>query len=826
MSTLTSYLLLSDLNLNVKVKISALIGQELPSDLEIVSKPGYSPTTMSREAELYVTCQIYADGKPIGVHCSTAYKCFPSEDMRWDEWVTFPIKYRDLAHNSMFVFTVWEITIAQTIKTVNGKEQFQFHGANEAQALGGSCMPVFNKRGLLKLGRRYLKIWPGREGDGALATTTPHRVKGQTARDSMVQVEKMMRQYRQKPLPNWLNKLTQKKIDKMQAGHHQPSHKLCLTIELPPFQFPIVFHEKTCNNMLKDLKPMKDRDRLFILHDPEMRKDSPIERKYHRLAGSSKGLADRDLKPQIAERNRINEIIASPSKTPTQEERRLVWKFRYILTENKNALTKFLRCVDWEDTNDSSHALELLKTWAPIDTADALELLGSAFKNQAVRTHAVQQLHKADNAELNSYLLQLVQGCRYEAEYPSDLTAFLFERACEELELSNFLHWFLAVESQDTTKGEMYRQIHRDYLLMLEEKKPEWREMIRNQTDMIKGLIMISEHASKNTRRVQAKIERMRDCLSPDGECKAMRDFKAVCLPVRPELVLHGIDPDKSTMFRSALAPMLVGFKTEPNGEPKHIHRVIFKCGDDLRQDQLVIQMINLMDSLLKKVNLDLKLTPYRVLAVSPQHGFVEFVQKSHALTAVLEKNDRDIRKFFETHTGGRKQKLHKVLDTFVKSTAGYCVITYLLGIGDRHLDNLLLTEEGHLFHIDFGFIFGKDPKPLPPPMKFCKEMVEAMGGSRSKNYIEFRNHCCLAFNILRKHSKLIINLLSLMADAGIPHLMDDVEKNLLKVQEKFRLDLNDEDAAAYLLTLVDESVSALFPQIMEKMHKWALYWK
>ena len=92
-----------------------------------------------------------------------------------------------------------------------------------------------------------------------------------------------------------------------------------------------------------------------------------------------------------------------------------------------------------------------------------------------------------------------------------------------------------------------------------------------------------------------------------------------------------------------------------------------------------------------------------------------------------------------------------------MKSTAGYCVITYLLGIGDRHLDNLLLTTDGarvrelaslptssmlllltmpgHLFHIDFGYIFGHDPKPLPPPMKFCKEMVEGMGGYNSTQY-------------------------------------------------------------------------------------------
>jgi Phosphatidylinositol 3- and 4-kinase len=39
---------------------------------------------------------------------------------------------------------------------------------------------------------------------------------------------------------------------------------------------------------------------------------------------------------------------------------------------------------------------------------------------------------------------------------------------------------------------------------------------------------------------------------------------------------------------------------------------IIYKVGDDLRQDQLVLQMFLLMDRLLKRENLDLKLTPYR----------------------------------------------------------------------------------------------------------------------------------------------------------------------------------------------------------------------
>ncbi|VDI44659.1 Hypothetical predicted protein [Mytilus galloprovincialis] len=36
-----------------------------------------------------------------------------------------------------------------------------------------------------------------------------------------------------------------------------------------------------------------------------------------------------------------------------------------------------------------------------------------------------------------------------------------------------------------------------------------------------------------------------------------------------------------------------------------------------------------------------------------------------------------------------------EVIDNYIKSCAGYCVVTYLLGVGDRHLDNLLLTKNG-----------------------------------------------------------------------------------------------------------------------------------
>merc|ERR1711964_422023 len=97
------------------------------------------------------------------------------------------------------------------------------------------------------------------------------------------------------------------------------------------------------------------------------------------------------------------------------------------------------------------------------------------------------------------------------------------------------------------------------------------------------------------------------------------------------------------------------------------------------------------------------------------------------------------------------------------------------------------------------------------------------MGGATSKGYESFKSKCCQAFKILRRHAKLIINLLYLMTDSGIKDLCGDAQFAILKVEQKFQEMMDDENAEKHFLGLIDESVNALFPAVFEKFHRLAV---
>lgn len=218
--------------------------------------------------------------------------------------------------------------------------------------------------------------------------------------------------------------------------------------------------------------------------------------------------------------------------------------------------------------------------------------------------------------------------------------------------------------------------------------------------------------------------------------------------------------------------------------------------------------------------------TRYAVLATRAKVGIMEFVDHSMPVQLILDTHG-SIRNFLAKKNPDPliKGGVHPtVMDTFIKSVAGSCVMTYILAIGDRHLDNILITESGQLFHIDFGFVFGKDPKPYPSPFRLTKEMAIAIGGDNyqtSENFARFKSYCFQAYNWLRKSANLVMNLLSLMDERGI--ISDErpmaIPEVLAVVEERFMLELSDEEAETHFSALIDGAITAIAPKIAELAH-------
>ncbi|AEO65173.1 uncharacterized protein THITE_2111906 [Thermothielavioides terrestris NRRL 8126] len=851
----------------------------------------------SPHSDLYVTVQVWAGSKPLTVPVQTAYKSFRTE-RRWNEWLTLPIPYSSLPQNSRLAITIWDLSPAggdgakghavpfggttlplfdKDNQLHKGRQKCHVYRHREADGNDDSRTPSFLPR------RQAVKGAPeDREAD------------------ELDRMEKLFKKHEMGEIPrvDWLDQLvfrgfekrglqsarsSRKAAQRRQAAQAdgvgekadteadsgpQPS-SFMLNVELPRFDFPVVFadHEyppppvssylqlssSQSNVILKPppevqfgpgINAVGDDEgyggRLIPVYDPEVAaKDNPAETKHRRLVRSQhrSGNMDKDLKPNAKVRDELNTIMAySPTHTLTPEEKDLIWKFRYYLTRNKKAVTKFAKSVNWQDVSEARHAAQILGMWTDIDVDDALELLGPTFDSPAVRAFAVDRLRKADDHELLLYLLQLVQALKYEHISPqsghevtqdSSLARFLISRAVSSFTLGNYFWWYVMVECDDKSQDQgphnqaVYGKIAYDFMTELV-KQPggeETRATLRRQAEWISILSKISGEIKASNESIAKRTERVKHFLA-DPKNELVTIDPPLPLPLDPSVEIIGVAPEETVVFKSSLHPIKVSFKTTAGRK----YPIIFKTGDDLRQDQLVIQIITLMDDLLRKENLDLKLSPYKILATSTSAGLSQFVHSMsfQAITSKYRNNPAlSYLKQNNPDSHGPLGLRKETLDTFIKSCAGYCVITYILGVGDRHLDNLLLTPDGHFFHADFGYILGRDPKPFAPAMKLSKEMVDCMGGANSEHYRQFKQYCFLAYSALRKNCNLILNLFSLMANANIPDIKLEPDKAALKVKERFHLELSsEEDAIRNLERIMDDNLNALVPVVIDKLHE------
>lgn len=142
----------------------------------------------------------------------------------------------------------------------------------------------------------------------------------------------------------------------------------------------------------------------------------------------------------------------------------------------------------------------------------------------------------------------------------------------------------------------------------------------------------------------------------------------------------------------------------------------IFKTRDDIRQDNLALQVIRIFQDIFAKAKLDLYVAPYKTISSRTGQnqelgGIIEFVPNSNSRDQIGKENNYDLYRFFNERFGNELSPMFQAArENFIRSMAAYSIVSYMLQIKDRHNGNILIDEFGHLIHIDFGFIFDISP--------------------------------------------------------------------------------------------------------------------
>ena len=101
----------------------------------------------------------------------------------------------------------------------------------------------------------------------------------------------------------------------------------------------------------------------------------------------------------------------------------------------------------------------------------------------------------------------------------------------------------------------------------------------------------------------------------------------------------------------------------------------------------------------------------------------------------------------------------------YTRSTAAISILGHVLGLGDRHGQNILLDENtGEVVHIDLGVAFEQGrvlPVPEVVPFRLTRDLVDGMGITKTEGV--FRRCCEFTLEALRQESYSIMTILDVL---------------------------------------------------------------
>ncbi|KAJ1991506.1 phosphatidylinositol-4- kinase [Coemansia spiralis] len=317
-------------------------------------------------------------------------------------------------------------------------------------------------------------------------------------------------------------------------------------------------------------------------------------------------------------------------------------------------------------------------------------------------------------------------------------------------------------------------------------------------------LIGILQHEQSRSGRLSRELSRPRNSNSTELASPS-RKREASNSKATP------VGPSKSGVDNSSRNSDGYSKTDELKGENRIISRLsaIFKVGDDCRQDVLALQLIAVFKNIFTSCGLDLYLYPYRVVATAPGCGVIDVIPNSISRDQMGREKVNSLSDYFATkYHGVDSIKYQQARSNFVQSLAAYSVLSYLLQFKDRHNGNIMLDDQGHIVHVDFGFILDIAPGGITfesAPFKLTTEYIQVMGGSAdAQPYKLFCELCIKAYLASRPYAEKIIQVVSLMLDSGLPCFKG--ETTLTKLRGRFQLDKSEREAAQFMADRISDS--------------------
>ena len=503
-------------------------------------------------------------------------------------------------------------------------------------------------------------------------------------------------------------------------------------------------------------------------------------------------------------------------------EKNVLWSNRLGIAKMTPELPRLLQSVNYKNPNVNQELQKIFRNTVGVTIVQAIEFLSGRYVNEVIREFAVNVLKNATFTDISYYLLQLIQALKYEKNIDNPLARFLLEQAViHPITIGHEFFWHL--------RAEMYNpEVQKKFGLYLEVflskiSEPLYK-IFKDEDYLLKELVKIAINAKKKVPKEERDKIFKSDLEKINNELVSKK--REISLPLNFKYRIKGINYEKGRIMKSKKKPLWLTFKNaDPLGEDIV---VMLKCGDDLRMDMVTLQLFQAMQTLWFDNGLNLKMSLYKIICTGYQQGMLEMVTNSETLASIHVKEGGAISQFFSKapiKNWIEKNKVNvssdEAIDNFLISNVAYCLATFVLGIGDRHNDNIMLKKNGELFHIDFGHFLGHFKykmgiKRERAPFVFTRQFQNVLGNDNSELFLDFKKKLHDGYRILRKNRDVVVTLLRILLCTGIPELN---EKSLRYLEGTLSMKRKDREADEYLDKQLADSLDSVSTKLNFAIH-------